>query len=117
MMCFSTIYVLDFHSSHRRCNASHVKQLLKWLQQGSIVVLVSDAGTPVISDPDMEPLCLASWKIPKNQENLSNQNATGQLGNWAAVCPMELLNMCSSFGAHAKVDQTAGAIGLWMLDV
>eukprot|EP00268_Persea_americana_P023347 TRINITY_DN2297_c1_g1_i4.p2 TRINITY_DN2297_c1_g1~~TRINITY_DN2297_c1_g1_i4.p2 ORF type:complete len:107 (-),score=16.11 TRINITY_DN2297_c1_g1_i4:1146-1466(-) len=42
------------------CNASHVKQLLKWLQQGNIVVLVRDTGTPVISDPDMEPLCLAS---------------------------------------------------------
>ncbi|XXG67996.1 hypothetical protein AAC387_Pa06g1205 [Persea americana] len=42
------------------CNASHVKQLLTWLQQGNIVVLVRDTGTPVISDPDMEPLCLAS---------------------------------------------------------
>ena len=56
MMCFYPIYVLEFHSSHCRCNASHVKQLLKWLQQGNIVVLVRDTGTPVISDPDMEPV-------------------------------------------------------------
>lgn len=37
--------------------------------------------------------------------------------NYSATDFQYIASHSSSFGAHAKVDQTAGAIGLWMLDV
>jgi 16S rRNA (cytidine1402-2'-O)-methyltransferase len=50
-----------FQLSYHKFNESHrEKTVLKRLKQGEIVALISDAGTPGISDPGME---LVSDKI------------------------------------------------------
>lgn len=49
------VYFLDFQLSYHRFNESQREQLvLKRLQDGEIVALISDAGTPGISDPGTE---------------------------------------------------------------
>jgi 16S rRNA (cytidine1402-2'-O)-methyltransferase len=45
-------------SYHQHNEASRADELLKRLEQGAQIVLVSDAGTPVISDPGHRLVCL-----------------------------------------------------------
>lgn len=55
MWRFSSFYDLDFQLSYHKFNESQREQVvLKRLQIGEIVALISDAGTPGISDPGME---------------------------------------------------------------
>lgn len=51
----SDCVLLDFQLSYHKFNESQREQtVLKRLKQGEIVALISDAGTPGISDPGME---------------------------------------------------------------
>lgn len=51
---FLSLY-LDFQLSYHKFNESQREQaVLKRLQDGELVALISDAGTPGISDPGME---------------------------------------------------------------
>lgn len=56
-MCIhlSSLYDLDFQLSYHKFNESQREQVvLRRLQDGEIVALISDAGMPGISDPGME---------------------------------------------------------------
>lgn len=54
-MILFLIVLLDFQMSYHRFNESQRETtILKRLQQGNIIALISDAGTPGISDPGME---------------------------------------------------------------
>lgn len=54
-MILFLIVLLDFQMSYHKFNESQRETtILKRLQQGNIVALISDAGTPGISDPGME---------------------------------------------------------------
>lgn len=49
------LYVLDFQLSYHKFNESLREQaILKRLKEGDIVALITDAGTPGISDPGTE---------------------------------------------------------------
>lgn len=54
-ICLSSLYGLDFQLSYHKFNESQREQVvLRRLQGGEIVALISDAGMPGISDPGME---------------------------------------------------------------
>lgn len=54
-MILFLMVLLDFQMSYHKFNESQRETtILKRLQQGNIVALISDAGTPGISDPGME---------------------------------------------------------------
>lgn len=51
----SHFYYLDLQLSYHKFNESQREQVvLTRLQEGEVVALISDAGTPGISDPGME---------------------------------------------------------------